>query len=136
MKTLTIPEGYQQVMPYLIVKGAGDFMKFMQDVFGATERMTHMRDEHIIAHAEINVGECIIMFADSTDAYGSRNGGFFIYVADADETYHKAIAAGARAISHMADLPYGRSGGITDAWGNTWWVTTPPENTPQTPKGA
>jgi len=124
MLEINIPSGYQQVMPYLIVKDATGFMKFMQDVFGAKEKMTQMRDEKIIMHAEITVGECVIMFADSTDAFPPRTGGFFIYVPDADEAYIKAIAAGATSIMPVSDQPYGRSGGIVDPCGNTWWPTT------------
>jgi len=126
MQQPNIPDGYQQVMPYIIVKGAAGFMKFMEEVFGAAERMKHMRDEHIIAHAEINIGACVIMFADATDASTQRTGGFFIYVADADTTYSKAIAAGSAHLSPMANMPYGRSGGVTDPFGNQWWITTPP----------
>jgi uncharacterized glyoxalase superfamily protein PhnB len=121
---VNIPGGYQQVMPYLIVNNAAGFIAFMQDVFGAEERMRHMRSEDVIMHAELAVGSCVIMLADATDAIGVRAGGFFIYVADADATWQKALDAGATAISPMADQPYGRSGGVADPYGNTWWVTT------------
>jgi uncharacterized glyoxalase superfamily protein PhnB len=124
MSQLTIPEGYQQVMPYLILKGAGAFIKFMQDVFGAVLKMKHLRDEDIIMHAELQVGSCVIMFADATGDYQPRTGGFFIYLADADLVYAAAIAAGASAISPMSDQPYGRSGGVIDPFGNTWWITS------------
>jgi PhnB protein len=124
MSTVNIPEGYQQVMPYLIVKEAAAFSKFMQDVFGASEKMKHMRDENIIMHAEITVGESVIMFADATDAFTARTGGFFIYVADADATYARAISSGATSVMLVSDQPYGRSGGVIDPFGNTWWVTT------------
>jgi PhnB protein len=124
MPELNIPSGYQQVMPYLIVKDALGFMKFMQDVFDAKEKMKQMRDENIIMHAEITIGESVIMFADSTEAFPPRTGGFFIYVPDADEAYNKAIAAGATSIMPVSDQPYGRSGGIIDPYGNTWWPTT------------
>jgi len=124
MKELNIPEGYQQVMPYLIIRGAAGFIKFMEDVFGAKEKMKHMRSEDVIMHAEITVGESVIMLADSTAAFEPRTGGFFIYVPDADEVYNKALAAGAVSIMPMSDQPYGRSGGIMDPYGNTWWPTT------------
>ncbi len=124
MKELNIPEGYQQVMPYLIVRGAAGFIKFMQDVFDAKEKMKHMRSEDVIMHAEITVGDSVIMLADSTAAFEPRTGGFFIYVPDADEAYNKAIAAGAVSIMPMSDQPYGRSGGVVDPFGNTWWPTT------------
>src|SRR5256885_12021426 len=118
MRKPNFPSDYQQIMPYLILKGAADFMQFMKDVFEAKEKMKHMRDEHIIAHGEILVGESVIMCADVTEQFGERSGGFFIYVKDADVTYINALAAGATPIMPVSDMPYGRSGGVTDPWGN------------------
>jgi len=125
---VTIPQGYQQVMPYLILRNAAGFISFMQEVFGAEEKMKHMRAEDVIMHAELAIGSCVIMLADSTEAIEPRAGGFFIYVADADATYEKALQAGATSVMPPADMPYGRSGGVIDPFGNTWWVTT--DNSP------
>ncbi len=124
MSIPNVPPGYQQVMPYLIVYSALDFIAFMKEVFGATDKMKHMRDENTIAHAEITIGESVIMLADVTPPYKPRSGGFFIYVADADAVYKKAVAAGCIALSPVANQPYGRSGGVEDPYGNQWWVTT------------
>jgi PhnB protein len=124
MKQLNIPQGYNQLMPYLIIKDAAGFMQFMKDVFGAEEIIRHMRSEDIIVHAEIKIGDCVVMFADATGDYEPRTGGFFIYVAAADDVYKTAIEAGAAAISPVSDQPYGRSGGVIDPYGNTWWITT------------
>lgn len=121
---MKIPEGYQQVMPYLIIKDAARFMDFMQNVFGAKEKFKMMRDENIIAHAEMSIGDSVIMLADATDAFKTMPAGMFIYVADADETYHKALAEGATSIMPPSDQEYGRTCGIADAFGNTWWPTT------------
>ena len=121
---MKIPEGYQQIMPYLIVKDAPAFMKFMGKVFGATEKFKMMRDEKLIAHAEMVVGESVIMLADATDEFKPRTGGMFIYVENADETYAKALAEGATSIMPPSDQEYGRTCGITDAFGNIWWPTT------------
>ena len=123
MQQISFPADYNQVMPYLIVKDAAGFMQFMKDVFGATEKMKHMRDEHIIMHAEVFVGASVIMFAEATDAYSVSNAGMYIYVADADSTYAAALAAGASAVTPLADQSYGRSGGVQDPFGNTWWIT-------------
>jgi PhnB protein len=124
MKKLIIPEGYQQLMPYLIVKGAVDFLLFTQKVFGAIERHKHMRTETLIMHAEIMIGDSVIMVADSTDQFPTRPAGMFIYVGDADATFQKALAEGATVVMDMADQPYGRSGGVLDPFGNSWWITT------------
>ena len=123
-KNLKIPENYQTVMPYLIVKDAAQFSSFMQTVFDAKETYKAMRDEHIIMHAEIMIGGSTIMFADSTDKFAPRNAGMFIYVDDADETFKKAIDNGATVVNEMADQSYGRSGGVQDPFGNTWWITS------------
>jgi len=83
---MTLPNGYQQVMPYLIVPRAAAFMAFMQTVFGATERMKVMRDESLIMHAELQVGDSVIMLADATEEYQQQNAGLFICVENCDET--------------------------------------------------
>jgi uncharacterized glyoxalase superfamily protein PhnB len=123
---MKIPDGYNQVMPYLIVPDAARFMDFLAAVFSATEKMRVMRDERFIMHAEARIGESVIMFADATDKFAPRPAGMFVYVEDADRAYNRAIEAGATAITPMADQEYGRSGGFADPFGNTWWPTTPP----------
>lgn len=124
MKDLKIPKGYQRVMPYLIVKNAANFFTFVKKVFNAEEKMREMRDENLIMHAEINIGGSTIMFADSTEEFKPRTAGFFIYVENSDETYNKAISEGAVSIREPSDQPYGRSGGVTDPFGNVWWITS------------
>ena len=121
---LKIPQGYQQVMPYLIVKDAAAFIDFMKRVFGAVEKYRAMRDEYTIAHAEVQAGDSTIMLADATAEYQPRPAGMFIYVKNADETYATALANGATSIMPPADQPYGRSCGIEDPFGNTWWPAT------------
>jgi len=120
-----IPETYQRIMPYLIVKDAHKFIEFMQIVFGAQEQYKHMRDENHIMHAELNVKGSTIMFADCTDVYAQQNAGMFIYVDSCDETYKKALDNGAESIMPPADQPYGRSAGVKDPFGNTWWINNP-----------
>lgn len=118
------PDGYHTIIPYLIIQNAADFIQFTQDVFGAQLINKHMRDETMIMHAEVKVGDSIIMFADSTTQYGPMNGAFFIYVDDADATYQQATKQGATVVTEMGDQQYGRSGGVKDPFGNTWWITS------------
>ena len=125
-KNPKIPEQYQTVMAYLIIPNAGAFISFAENVFDAKEIYKTMRDENTIMHAEIRIGECTIMFADTTDQIEARPAGFFIYVENADETHQKALDAGATLISVVADQPYGRSGGVKDPFGNSWWITSMP----------
>ncbi len=123
-KNSKIPENYQTVMPYLIVKNASEFILFTQKVFEAKEIHKAMRDEHTIMHAEVMIGESTIMFADATEIYTTRTAGLFVYVNNADEAYKKAIEGGATIVTELSDQPYGRSGGVTDPFGNTWWITS------------
>jgi PhnB protein len=124
MDTLKIPAGYQTVMPYLIIKNAGGFLSFTQKVFNAKEKHKTMRTDTLIMHGEIEIGASTIMFADSTDDFKPCPAGLFIYVANADETYKIAIEAGATSIMEPANQSYGRSCGVKDIFGNTWWITT------------
>ena len=124
MENVSIPAGYQRVMPYLIIKNAQAFFDFMQTVFGATEKMKIMRDENHIMHAELQIGESTIMFADSTEEFKVQNAGLFMYVQNADETYNKALAEGSTSVMAMSNQDYGRSGGVTDPYGNVWWITS------------
>ncbi len=119
-----IPANYHTVMPYLILENAGKFISFAEKVFGAKETYKVMRDPKTIMHAEIMIGDSTIMFADTTESYKPMPAALFIYVDNADERYEKALVAGAIAITKVADQPYGRSGGILDPFGNSWWVTS------------
>lgn len=83
-----------------------------------------MRESDIILHAETLIGDSTIMFADATEKYKPQPAGLFIYVDNADERFRKAVEAGAKVINEVADQPYGRSGGGTDPFGNSWWVTS------------
>lgn len=124
MQKLNIPDGHQSVMPYLIVNNATAFLSFMQEVFGATERYKEMRDEQTIRHAEAVIGNSTIMFADSIPDWEPSPAGLFIYVVDADSAYKKALDLGATSIMPIEDKDYGRTCGIKDPFGNTWWITS------------
>jgi len=119
-----IPEDYQTVTTYLIIKNAVAFIQFMQTVFNAEVVNKHMRDENTIMHAELKIGNSIIMLADSTPQYAPANANLFIYVEDADATYKKAIDNGAATVTELTNQSYGRSGGVKDSFGNTWWITS------------
>jgi uncharacterized glyoxalase superfamily protein PhnB len=119
-----IPEDYQTVTTYLIIKDAASFIQFMQTVFNAEVVNKHMRNENIIMHAELKIGNSMIMLADSTPQYAPANANLFIYVEDADATYKNAIDNGAATVTELANQSYGRSGGVKDSFGNTWWITS------------
>ena len=124
MKTVNIPEGYNQVMPYLIVENAAAFIEFTQKVFDATEKFKTMRDENTIMHAEVSIGESTIMLADATEQFKVSTAGMFVYVDDCNAVFKIALDNGAIIVTEPADQSYGRSGGLQDPFGNTWWVTS------------
>ncbi|NIG54919.1 VOC family protein [Chitinophaga sp. Cy-1792] len=120
---MKIPEGYNQVMPYLILPDGEKFFDFTAKVFGATEKERSFLD-NVFKHGEIMIGNCCIMFSSTKDDWQPQPAGLFIYVADADQTFKKALENGCETVMEVTDQPYGRSGGVKDPFGNTWWICT------------
>ncbi len=121
---MKIPDGYEVVMPYLILKNASAFIDFTKKVFNAELTFRILRDENLVRHAEIKIGGSPIMLADCTDKFRPREATLMVYVENADETYKKAIDEGAEIITELSNQEYGRTGGITDPFGITWWITS------------
>jgi PhnB protein len=134
-----IPEGYSTATPYLIVKGAAEAIEFYKRAFGATE-MLHMADpQGRIGHAEIRIGDSVIMLADEHPAMGYRGpralGGssvsILLYLDDVDTVFERAVKAGAKALRPVADQFYGdRSGTLEDPFGHVWTIATHVEDVP------
>lgn len=123
MGKANVPATHNDVMPYIIVKNANDFSKFMQNVFGAEETFNTPGNGQPIMHAEARIGKSMIMFADCNDKWPAHNAGLFVYVDDADKVFAKAIENGATVVKEISDQEYGRSGGVKDPFGNIWWIT-------------
>jgi PhnB protein len=120
---MQIPTQYNRLMPYLIMPGANAFINFMQDVFGATVQLIVPRSEGVIMHAELRIADAVIMLADATAEFESRPAGMFIYVESVDDTYAKALAAGAVSSMPPGKMDYGYTCGFKDPFGNDWWPT-------------
>lgn len=114
----------QTVVPYLVLPDASKFLVFAIEVFGASESFKVMRDENTIQHAELKIGESTIMFADTTEEFPVQPAALTVYVANVDETFNKAVKAGATVVMKLSDQQYGRIGGVKDPFGNTWWLMT------------
>jgi PhnB protein len=138
-KVKPIPDGYPQVSPYLAVDGAKNAIEFYSNVFGATERM-HLPDPSgRIGHAELVLGDSVIMLSDEYPEMGIRSpksvGGtpvmISVYVDDVDAVYDRAVKAGAKALRPVEDQFYGdRSGQFEDPFGHRWSVATHIEDVP------
>lgn len=133
MAVKPIPDGYPRVMPYLAVDGASVAIDFYKEVFGATERMRMPAPGDKIGHAEIAIGEAVIMLADHFPEVGNRTpkalGGspvmLMVYVDDVDAVFAKALAAGATQERAPEDQFYGDRGGqFVDPFGHQWFVAT------------
>jgi PhnB protein len=134
-----IPEGYPQVTPYLHVDGASAAIEFYATVFGATERMRMPEPDGRIGHAELQIGESLIMLSDEYPELGVRSpkalGGtsvtMSVYVEDVDGVFDRALQAGATVLRPIQDQFYGdRSGTLEDPFGHRWSVATHIEDVP------
>lgn len=122
---MNLPSGHQTIMPYLIVNGALKFIDFTTTVFNATaSNKPALREDGTVMHAEINIGGSTIMFTDETKDWEIQTANLFIYVPNADENYKKALENGATTIMELSDQDYGRTCGVTDPFGNVWWITS------------
>ena len=128
-----IPDDYPRVTPYLCVDGAAAAIDFMVEVFDATERMRIAAPGGLIGHAEVAIGDSIIMVSDEYPEMGvigpKKIGGtavtVMVYVEDADATFAKAVAAGATAERPVETHFYGDRGGqFIDPFGHRWNVST------------
>ena len=134
-----IPEDYPRVIPYLIVDGATAAIDFYRDVLGATERMRMPAPGDTIGHAELELGESVIMLADPApdlDARGPKAVGgtpvmLHVYVEDVDAVFERAVRGGARPLRAVEDKFYGdRSGEFEDPFGHRWSIATHVEDVP------
>lgn len=124
---MNLPKGHQVIMPYLMVKGALKFIDFVKAVFNAelTTSMHKLReDTKTVLHSEVTIGGSTIMFTDATEQWREQTANLFVYVDNADETYKKAIASGAVTVMELSNQDYGRTCGVTDPFGNVWWITS------------
>jgi len=134
-----IPEGYPRVTPYLIVDGANAAIDFYSSVLGASERMRMPMPGGRVGHAELQLGDSMIMLADENPemeirgprAVGGTPVTLHVYVEDADATFRRAVEAGAKELRSVEDQFYGdRSGQFEDPFGHRWNVATHVEDVP------
>ena len=134
-----IPDDYPRVTPYLTVDGAGAAIDFYCSVLGATERVRMPAPDGRIGHAELQLGNSMIMLADENaqmDVRGPRAIGgtpvsLHVYVEDSDAVFERAVQAGAKSLRAVEDRFYGdRSGQFEDPFGHRWDVSTHVEDVP------
>lgn len=139
MPVSAIPTGFHSVTPYLMINGAAAAIEFYKNVFGAAEVMRLTMPDGKIAHAEIKIGDSLLMLADESLEWENRGpqtlGGtgvyISLYVADVDSVAQNAVAAGATLLFPVADQFYGdRTCRLADPFGHVWLVATHKEDVP------
>jgi PhnB protein len=129
----SIPEGYHSLTPYLIVAGAATAIEFYKSVFGAVERMRLGGPDGRIGHAELTIGNSIVMLADehpemgalAPPTVGGTPVGLHVYLEDVDAVAAKAVAAGATLKRPVENQFYGdRLGSLVDPFGHLWHIST------------
>lgn len=120
------PFGLHTVTPYLIVEDVSTLIQFVQRVFSAESRGDpRYREDGSVQHAEMKIGDSVIMMGEPMDEIGPMPATMYLYVSDCDATYKKALAAGGTVVLEPDNYPHGdRYGGVRDPVGNIWWIVT------------
>jgi PhnB protein len=135
----TVPQGFHTITPYLFVRGAASAIAFYKKVFGATEIHSMADANGRILHAELRMGDSVIMLADENAQMGALSplsiGGvssaFYVYLANVDEVVEKAVLAGAKLDRPVENQFYGdRNGTVIDPFGHKWSIATHVEDVP------
>jgi PhnB protein len=120
-----IPDGYHTVTPYLLVQGAAELIDFLKQIFDAQETERVLRPDGAIGHAEIKIGDSVVMMSEAGGEWQPMPSSMYLYVNDTDTIYRRALQAGATSIMEPANQFYGdRSAGVKDRAGNHWWIAT------------
>jgi PhnB protein len=125
MSTDHRPAGFSTVTPYLICARAEALIPFLQAAFGAEVALRMDAPGGGIMHAELRIGGSPVELSSGSPVWPSREAALHLYVPDADETYRRALDAGATSLYEPADRPYGdREAGVVDPAGNHWFIAT------------
>ena len=117
---------YRTVTPYLVVSDADGELAFLKAAFGATELNCQRHPDNTVMHAEITIGDSLVMLGQAGGPWMPRPAALYLWVEDVDSTYARALEAGAKSESAPEDKPYGhRNAGVIDRNGVTWWIGAP-----------
>jgi len=126
-----IPEGSHTITPYLVVEGIPKLIEFLKQAFGAQEIFRMARPDGVVAHAEVKIGDSMVMMGTPMGAGKAQTSSLYLYVEDVDAVYQSAIQAGGTSVREPSDQFYGdRTGGVIDPCGNYWGIATHVEDVP------
>ncbi len=128
-KVQAIPPEYGSLTPYIVTPRCADAIEFYKHVFGATERMRMPTPDGGIGHAELKIGESVLMLASGSDQWPATSSLTCVYVEDCDAVFQRAVDAGATVLEELSDKFYGdRSGSVRDPFGQRWSIMTHKED--------
>lgn len=131
MAVKPIPDGYHTLTPYVVVEGAAKFIDFLKAAFDAQVQVRMDMPNGKVAHAEVRVGDSLLMLGDANPQAPAQSVGAYLYVPDVDATHRRAVQAGAKSVVEPLTQFYGdRNSRVIDAWGNTWGIATHVEDVP------
>jgi PhnB protein len=117
---------YRTVTPYLVVPDADAELAFLKAAFGGTEANCQRNSDNTVMHAEITIGDSLVMLGQAGRSWTPRPAALYLWVENVDATYARALQAGATSESEPEDKPYGhRNAGVIDQNGVTWWIGAP-----------
>ena len=119
------PDGYSTVSPYLVVNGADATIRFLEQALDATALRRYESPEGRLIHAEVRIGDSVVMIADGVEDWPAIPAHVHVYVPDVDVAFRKAIAAGGTALQEPVQKDdEDKRGGVRDTGGTTWWIAT------------
>jgi PhnB protein len=122
-KVSHIPRGYHTVTPFVIVKGAAGFIEFMKEAFGAVEMARVANETGAIGHAEVRIGDSVVMLFDAKEGWPDTPAFLRLYIEDVDAVYEQALRAGGTSVTKPTNMPWGDRGcRVGDPFGNLWWI--------------
>jgi uncharacterized glyoxalase superfamily protein PhnB len=131
MTVKPIRDGFHTVTPYLLVQGVARLITFLTEAFTAEVLSRETRPDGTIMHAEVRVGDSMVMMGEASDEFGRMPTSIYLYVTDCDAVYRRALEVGGSSVFEIMNLPSGeRYGGVKDPCGNIWWIATHVEDVP------
>jgi uncharacterized glyoxalase superfamily protein PhnB len=122
------PEGVPSIQPYLHLRGSEKMIPFLENAFGGVvQGHVPTSPEGHVLHATVQIGDNTLEIDEAHGEFQPMPCHLHLHVDDADAMYARAMRAGATSIDAPSDKPYGRSGGVKDPFGNSWYVTSPPQ---------
>ncbi|MGH2500066.1 MAG: VOC family protein [Candidatus Limnocylindria bacterium] len=131
MPVNAVPAGYHTVTPYLLVRGAERLIRFLQEAFGAEEIERVPGPSGRISHAEVKIGDSVVMMGEPSDPATVTSTMLYLYLEDVDKVYARALRAGGTSVQEPKNEFYGdRTAAVEDHAGNKWYIATHVEDVP------